>query len=124
VSLLNCVTRFTARERFQVGPGLTSTLWTLSLCAMLAFGLAPANAQTGGPTIQILSNRADLISGGDALVQINLPPVVHPALGVKVALNGAQINNVIADRPNGSFQVLVLSHTSTDNHLTVLTTPS
>src|SRR6266446_752856 len=121
VSLLNCVTRFTATERFQVGPGLTSTLWTLSLCAMLAFRLAPANAQTGGPTIQILSNRADLISGGDALVQINLPPAVNPALGVKVALNGALINNVFAVRPNGRYMGLVTGLNNGDNLLTVTT---
>ncbi len=86
---------------------------------MLAFGLAPANAQTGGPTIQILSNRADLISGGDALVQINLPPAVNPALGVKVALNGALINNMFAVRPNGRFQGLVTGLNNGDNLLTV-----
>ena len=32
------------------------------------------------PEILVLSNRADLISGGDALVQVNLPPGV-PANG-------------------------------------------
>jgi hypothetical protein len=88
---------------------------------MLALGVAPANAQTGGPTIQVLSNRADLVSGGDALVQINLPPSLNPALGVKVALNGALINNMFAVRPNGRYQGLVTGLNNGDNLLTVRT---
>ena len=119
VSLLNCITRVTARERFPVGPRLISILSALPLCAMLA--IAPANAQTGGPTIQVLSNRADLISGGDALVQINLPASVNPALGVKVALNGALINSMFAVRPKGRYQGLVTGLNNGDNLLTVTT---
>src|SRR5205085_5297741 len=99
----------------------TSILWTLSLCAMLALGLAPANAQTGAPTIQVLSNRADLISGGDALVQINLPPAVNPVMGVKVSLNGGLINTMFAVRPNGRFQGLVTGLRDGDNLLSVST---
>jgi len=119
VSPLNCITRVTERERFPVGPRLISTLSTLPLCAMLVIGLA--NAQTGGPTIQVLSNRADLISGGDALVQINLPAGV-PALGVKVALNGTLINNMFALRPNGKYQGLVTGLNNGDNLLTATST--
>jgi Tannase-like family of unknown function (DUF6351) len=119
VSLLNCITCVTARERFPVGARLISILSALPLCAMLA--IAPANAQTGGPTIQVLSNRADLISGGDALVQINLPASVNPALGVKVALNGALINSMFAVRPNGRYQGLVTGLNNGDNLLTVTT---
>lgn len=119
VSLLNCITRVTARERDLVGPRLLSILSALPLCAMLA--IAPANAQTGRPTIQVLSNRADLISGGDALVQINLPASVNPAFGVKVALNGALINSMFAVRPNGRYQGLVTGLNNGDNLLTVTT---
>ena len=83
---------------------------------------AGANAQIGGPTIQVLSNRADLISGGDALVQINLPQGVNPDLGVKVALNGALINSAFAVRPNGRYMGLVSGLNNGDNLLTVRTT--
>jgi hypothetical protein len=43
-----------------------------------------------------------LISGGDALVQVNLPPGLPPN-GVKMFLNGTLINSV-ALRPNGRIR--------------------
>ena len=45
------------------------------LAALGLLGAAAADAKTTNPpvTIQVLSNRADLISGGDALVQVNRP---------------------------------------------------
>ena len=89
--------------------------------AVLACSLSTSALAADGPEILVLSNRADLISGGDALVQINLPPAVNPALGVKVALNGALINNMFAVRPNGRFQGLVTGLRDGDNLLTVTT---
>src|SRR5437764_1219991 len=86
--------------------------------AVLACSLT-TSALAASPEIIVLSNRADLISGGDALVQINLPTAVKPALGVKVALNGAPINNMFAVRPNGRFQGLVTGLNNGDNLLTV-----
>ncbi|HWZ73809.1 MAG TPA: DUF6351 family protein [Casimicrobiaceae bacterium] len=88
--------------------------------AVLACALStPAVAAV--PEIIVLSNRADLISGGDALVQINLPPAVNPALGVKVALNGTLINSMFAVRPNGRYMGLVTGLNNGDNLLTVTT---
>ena len=89
--------------------------------AVLACSLS-TSAVAVGPDIIVLSNRADLVSGGDALVQINLPPFVDPARGVKVALNGTLINNIFAVRPNGSYQGLVTGLNNGDNLLTVRTT--
>ena len=54
-------------------------------------------------------------------MQINLPPAVNPALGVKVALNGALINNMFAVRPNGRYMGLVTGLNNGDNLLTVTT---
>jgi hypothetical protein len=89
--------------------------------AVLACSLS-TSAVAVGPDIIVLSNRADLVSGGDALVQINLPPFVDPARGVKVALNGALINNMFAVRPNGRYEGLVTGLNNGDNLLTVRTT--
>ena len=89
--------------------------------AVLACSLSTSALAADGPEILVLSNRADLISGGDALVQINLPPAVNPALGVKVALNGALINNMFAVRPNGRYMGLVTGLNNGDNLLTVTT---
>ena len=44
----------------------------VALTALLA--VVPANAATKAPRIKVLSNRADLVSGGDALVRVKLPP--------------------------------------------------
>src|SRR5437763_2068555 len=59
-------------RRFRFCIQLTSLLSTLPVWAMLALGLTPATARAAAPMIEVLSNRADLISGGNALVQINL----------------------------------------------------
>src|SRR5437588_750857 len=48
--------------------------------------------------IKALSNRADLISGGDALVEIVLPGAVSAA-GLVVTVNGRDISSGFAPRP-------------------------
>src|SRR5438046_661170 len=50
--------------------------------AMLACSLM-TSALAASPEIIVLSNRADLLSGVDAFVQINHAPAVHQAVGVK-----------------------------------------
>ena len=50
-----------------------SLMVTLAALALLA-GAAPAHAASGDLRIDVLSNRADVISGGDALVQVVRPP--------------------------------------------------
>src|SRR4051812_40234584 len=50
---------------------LAALLAGCSATAMLAAG--SAEARTPAPRIQVLSNRADLVSGGDALVLVTLP---------------------------------------------------
>src|ERR1044071_9074118 len=67
------------------------TLLVLSLAALLA---AAAWADEGGSNLEIvtLSNRADLISGGDALVEGRVPKQVSLS-AVKVKLNGHDITS-------------------------------
>ena len=61
----------------------------------------------GGPAqILVLSNRADLISGGDALVEIVLPDKVDPAT-VTVKLNGTDITSAVGGRPQRGFEGVV-----------------
>ena len=55
--------------------------------------------------ITVLSNRADLISGGDALVAIDLGDA--EASSVTVTLNGHDITNSFAVRENGHYEGLV-----------------
>ncbi len=45
----------------------------LAGCALAGLGTSAADARVGAPRIEVLSNRADLVSGGDALVRVTLP---------------------------------------------------
>ena len=76
---------------------------------VLALALATATsaaAAGAGPAIRVLSNRADLVSGGDALVAIDLPAGVH-ASQVRVRLRGRAVTKRFAVRSNGRFEGLL-----------------
>jgi hypothetical protein len=74
-------------------------------------GAASAAPGNGGlPQLVVLSNRADLVSGGDALVQVVLPARVDPAT-VRVSLNGADV------RSDGRYEGLVTGLAVGDNDL-------
>jgi hypothetical protein len=72
-----------------------------TLCFVLVSGVAGA-----GFEIRSLSNRADLISGGDALVEIVLPHGTD-ASSVRVELNKQDITHRFAVRADGRFLGLV-----------------
>ena len=73
--------------------------------AAAIFAAAPA-AASAAPSISVLSNRADLISAGDALVRVNLPKGVKPG-SVKVTAGRRDVTSAFAVRPNGKFEGLV-----------------
>jgi hypothetical protein len=69
--------------------------------------LGAGTAQAGkGLSVQVISNRADLISGGDALVSVGLPPGTDPA-SVKVTLGGNDVSSQFAMRPNQAYEGLL-----------------
>ncbi|MFT3821451.1 MAG: DUF6351 family protein [Rubrivivax sp.] len=75
--------------------------------AWLALALGSSAAWAASPPeIKVLSSRADMVSGGDALVEITWPAGSNPALA-KLALNGTALTGVFALRPNGKYQGLV-----------------
>ncbi|MES0875251.1 DUF6351 family protein [Sinimarinibacterium thermocellulolyticum] len=57
-------------------------------------------AAQAAPVIEVLSNRSDLISGGDALVEVRLPDGAAVE-DLRVSLNGADISAAFARRANG-----------------------
>ena len=73
----------------------------IAAVAVLAVGVAPASAKP--LRIKTLSNRADLVSSGDALVQVK----GRGARRARVTLNGRDVTNVFAVRPDGRFTGLV-----------------
>jgi uncharacterized tannase-like protein DUF6351 len=76
------------------------------LAAFLAVPTAPAAPSPAGLRIEVLSNRADVISGGDALVAIDLPAGVRPSQ-VKVVLGGRNVTGKFAKRANGRYEGLL-----------------
>jgi hypothetical protein len=93
----------------------------LALAAVPAVALA---ARSGGRVakrnlvqIKVLSTRADLVSGGEALVQVVLPGHTRAA-GVKVRLGRRDVSNQFAPRPNGKFEGLVTGLSIGSNTLT------
>jgi hypothetical protein len=83
-------------------------LWRKALVAGLALGAfgVPAASAAAATEIEVLSNRADLISGGDALVAVKLPDGIDPAT-VQVTLDGDDVSDAFTVRPNGRFEGLL-----------------
>ncbi len=65
--------------------------------------------------IKTLSNRADLVSGGAALVEIVLPPMAASASGLKVDVGGRDVSDAFASRASGRIVGLVTGLASGNN---------
>ena len=94
-----------ARRRLAVR---VATAIAASLCAVTIVGATAATTTSAASvrTIEVLSNRADLVTGGDALLAIELAPGTDPST-IDVALNGADVTSRFALRENGRFEALV-----------------
>jgi hypothetical protein len=77
-------------------------------CSLLGVAAAPAVAKKAkrqpALAVKTLSNRADLISAGDAYVEVLLPPGTR---GVRVTLNGQDVTRRFARRDDGRFTALL-----------------
>jgi hypothetical protein len=98
------------------------------LAAAVAGGglLASAtSAKTHGPTIgaahlvqiKVLSTRADLVSGGEALVQVVVPTGANPS-STRLSVDGRDVTGEFAMRSNGKFEGLVTGLANGPNVLT------
>lgn len=95
-----------------------SVVATFAVCALLAF--AGINALGQAPSrleIKTLSSRPDLVSGGDALVEIKTPAGVS-LNDITVTLNGKDVTAQFKhDLDTGSFRGLITGLTVGDNSL-------
>src|SRR4051794_9437109 len=73
------------------------TAWMV-VVALLSLSAATAHARTPSPRIQVLSNRADLVSGGDALVRVTVPRGAHAAR-LRLTAGGRDVTSVL--QPSG-----------------------
>lgn len=91
-----------------------------ALCVLLLLLCAcdggPSGGKAGTASMQVLSNRADLLSGGDALVEILSPALADGAMP-KVEVNGRDVSDAFARRPNGRVMGLVTGLVVGDNTL-------
>ena len=102
---------------------LAATLAVAALATACTVTLpgAAAPGQTGGGnkfTITVLSGPADQVSGGDALVSIDLPDAVTAAQ-TRVTLDGADISAAFADQGDGTVLGLVTGLADGANTLAV-----
>jgi hypothetical protein len=107
-------------RRFLLLPALVGVVFVANVGNAFAFQRHSDDPgrYEGAPVITVLSNRADLVSGGEALVQVTLPGGADPG-DVRVYLNGHSVTSVFAVRPNGKFEGLVTGLVDGKNLLTV-----
>lgn len=112
----------TTRSYFRNALLMPAELAALLLLAGCGNSSAPgavlSDSRAAGDPVQIkiLSNRADLVSGGDVLVEI-LTSSSAPAL--RVGLDGRDVSADFARRPNGRYMGFVsgpLGGTAADRH--------
>ena len=91
------------------------------LAPLLAAALVPSAVLAAGiESIEVLSGRADMVSGGDALVAVQISATVVPA-SIRMTLttpNGVNdVTAMFALRPNGRYAGLVTGLAEGDNEL-------
>ena len=89
---------------------------SLVAAGLLAASVTMPARATDVVQIDVLSNRADLISGGDALVAIGLPPGTNPS-DVAVDVDGRDVSGSFAVRADGRLTGLVTGLTLGTNVL-------
>src|SRR2546421_7732274 len=108
----------TVKRMVVLKPGLT--LASLLVLAACGGGDGSTPTTTAGPVaaIKVLSNRADVISGGDALIEV-VAPAGTDVTKLKVESNGTDVTNAFAVRADGRYYGLVTGLTVGSNAVRV-----
>ena len=78
----------------------------VAVLASALAGIAEAATSKRQLSVSVLSGRADLVSGGSALVAVDLPPGSNPRLA-RVTVGGNDVTSAFAVRADGRFEGLV-----------------
>ncbi len=92
--------------RSRGGTRVSRRRGSVLVCVAVTILLLSCASAQAALKIHVLSNRADLISGGEALTSISLPKRVKPG-AVAVTLNGENVTSQFALRSNGSYEGLL-----------------
>ena len=101
--------------RFSIRTG-TAVLAAAALLQACGGGGDDASSASVG-SIKVLSNRADLVSGGDALVELVPRSGMDPSQ-LKLDVGGVDVTSAFALRANGRFMGLVTGLANGENRLT------
>src|SRR6185295_7257092 len=86
---------------------LLSALVTLNGCGEdSSSGSAAGSANAGGSVIKVVSNRADLISGDEVLIDV-VPPAGTEASAIAVTLNDTDVTSQFSPTAQGTLRGLV-----------------
>ena len=88
---------------------------------LAACGGGGGGGTSNAPTITTLSNRADLVSGGDVLVEVKLPPI-GAASSLKVDVDGVDVTSAFTTRSDGRTVGLVTGLKNGANNITASST--
>ena len=91
--------------------------WAALALGLAVFASAPAEAATPSLGLEVLSNRADVISAGDALVEVKLPAGVNPSR-VRVDDDGRDVTSQFGWRKNKRYMGVVTGLSLGPNVLT------
>jgi Tannase-like family of unknown function (DUF6351) len=103
---MNQTRSLTASRGAGATPAPRGVWVVLALGATVFAVLAAAASASAAVRIETLSNRADLISGGEALTRIVLPAGTQ-ASEVSVTADGRDVSSDFAVRPGGSYEGLL-----------------
>src|SRR5689334_1213891 len=98
-------------------PAVRATALALALATLLLPAAASARPAYALPAINVLSNRADMVSGADALVSIEIAD--EDLDKATVRLNGKDITDTFPFRADGRLEGLVTGLEIGDNKLKV-----
>jgi hypothetical protein len=73
--------------------------------------------------IEAVSNRADLVSGGDVLVRLTLPPGLARTGKASLALNGQKLNATLNPAPDGRGYLVLVSGMAPGSNALTLSVP-
>jgi hypothetical protein len=90
----------------------------LSACGSGSGTSSAATTTPAAPTVIVASSRADLVTGGDVAVEVELPAGT-PASNMRVTVDGHDATSQFALRDNGKYAGLVSGLFMGTNHLSV-----
>jgi len=100
-----------------------AALFAAGLLAM-AFGTGSALAKSDATlAVEAVSNRADLVSGGDVLVRVTVPPGLARTEQAVLSLNGQVLANALHPAPDGHGYLALVSGMNSGHNTLTLSVP-